>query len=384
IGVFLQDSCKVLKTLTIKPGIRFDYVMINTDMVDKIIELKTTSPRINIAWDATGDGNTVVRAGYNRYVDPAWFNVASFLGVRTFPQETMEYNPATGQYDIVVSRDDPDQQIVVGSDDNTAPHADEFTIEVERELFTDFSLAINALYREYKYSYEDDEVNEIWNQDGTDIIGYKSGDEHYIYRTKNPREAWRRYWGLEFKVRKNFSDNWQLNGSYTYSRSQGIGEGYWTALMDNPRQNEFMWSWSSFDRRHQVKIDGSYHLPYGIELGASIYWRTGMPYSKWFQGYMGSWNHLKTMRGYDPDHPDNDFWNRTPDVMLIDLKVVWDMKELTGQQIDIIARMMNVMHLRYKSDLETNAYPPGGDREYGRYYSMSDGFSAELGVRYRY
>jgi outer membrane receptor for ferrienterochelin and colicin len=383
LGVYLQDTWKITKTLTLKPGARVDWVQINDYKNESVIEYLTTSPRINLVWDATGDGKTVVRVGYNRYVDPGWFNVASFLG-KAFVTETYQYNPSTGKYDIFVRRDGEEQNVIRGENE-TAPHADEISIQAERELFTDFSLGVNVLWREFKFAFEDDEVNEIWNQEGTKRIGFKNGDETYIYRTGNPKEAWRRYWGFEVVLRKNFSDNWQASGSYVYSRSEGVGEDYWTSFLDNPRQDPFYWSWSSFDRRHTIKLDGSYHLPYGVEIGASVRWATGVPYSKIFmdEEYQAYYQY-RTKRGYDPDHPENDYWNRTPDTFGLNLLVVWDLKELTGQQIDLRARMLNVMHLRYKIDLETRDMPPGQPRQYGNYYAMSSGFRAELGIRYRY
>jgi hypothetical protein len=388
MSVFLQDSWKIFKTLTFKPGIRIDYVRIENQEGTPIVEYATTSPRINLVWDATGDGKTVVRGGYNRYVDPGYFNVSSFLGNKGMWTRTWEYNPATGKYDIFYTEaNNPDEDpIVIGSDNNTAPHTDEISFQVERELFTDFSLAANFLYRETKFLFEDDEVNEIWNQEGTERIGFKNGTESYIYRTGNPKEAWRRYWGFELVARKAFSDNWQMNASYTYSRSEGPMESYaWSSFMDNPRQDPFFWSWSSFDRRHVLKIDGSYHLPWGVEIGASVWWATGAPYSKYFKDIeYGSYYILQAPRGFDPDHPDNEYWNRTEDRMFIDIRLVWDLKELTGQQIDLIADMHNVLNLRYKTDLETSAYPAGSQREYGRYYAMTDGFYASLGIRYRY
>ena len=216
-------------------------------------------------------------------------------------------------------------------------------------------------------------------------VGFKNGDETYVYRTGNPKEAWRRYWGFEVVMRKNFSDNWQASGSYVYSRSEGAPEGYWTMYLDNPRQDPYYWSWSSWDRRHIIKLDGSYHLPYGIEIGATVRWGTGLPYSKIFKDELyQAYYQYRAKRGYDPDHPLNDYWNRTPDTFTLNLLVVWDLKELTGQQIDLRARLLNVMHLRYKVDLETYDYPLDQPRTYGNYYAMSSGFSAELGLRYRY
>jgi len=383
LGVFIQDTWKITKTLTIKPGVRFDFVTFQDNEGDTVIDYMTTSPRINLVWDATGDGKTVVRVGYNRYVDPGWFNVSSFLG-KDIILDTYEYNPATGKYDIFIQRSGEETNIIKGKNE-TAPHADEISIQAERELFTDFSLSVGVLWREFKYLFEDDEVNRIWNLEGTDIIGYKNGEENYIYRSQNPKEAWRRYWGFEIIARKNFSDNWQMSASYVYSRSEGAPEGYWTSYLDNPRQDQYYWSWNSWDRRHVIKIDGSYHLPFGIELGAGIYWSTGTPYSKWFKDeYYADYVLLNAPKGYDPDHPENDYWNRFPDYLNVNILAVWDLKELTGQQIDLRVRMLNVMHLRYKTDLETLAYPEGQARQYGKYYAMTDGFAAELGVRYRY
>jgi len=119
-------------------------------------------PRIN--WCGTPPGRkTVVRAGYNRYVDPGWFQRVSFLGGKDMRTETFEFNPATGQYDILYTRPG---RVTWWAARTTPPPRDEISLQVERELFTDFSLAANGLYREFKYMFEDGEVNRIWNQDG--------------------------------------------------------------------------------------------------------------------------------------------------------------------------------------------------------------------------
>jgi outer membrane receptor for ferrienterochelin and colicin len=383
LGIFLQDSWKITENLIIKPGVRFDWVQLIDDVDRTVMEYKTTSPRLNLVWDITGDGKTVFRAGYNRYAGTPWFNVSGFLGKRVV-MDTYDYNPITGEYDLLYERTGEVQDVIKGENE-TAPHTDEISFQVERELFTDFSVALHGIWREAKYLFEDDEVNEIYNQEGTDVIGYKSDDETYIYRTQNPREAWRRYWGLEIVAKKDFSDNWQLNASYTYSRSEGSTDDYWTAYLDNPRQNQYWWSFTSFDRRHVIKLDGVYHFPYGIEIGYNMFWATGYPYSKYFKDdRYGAYYLLKAPRGYDPDHPDNEHWNRLPDVLSMNLKIVWDTKEVTGHKIDIIGQFHNVLNLRYKTDLETSAYPAGSAREYGHFYGMTGGFYAEIGLRYRY
>ncbi|MBW2701119.1 MAG: TonB-dependent receptor [Deltaproteobacteria bacterium] len=383
LGVYFQDAWKITKDITVKPGIRFDWAQMLNEDGRTITEFATTSPRINMVWDITGDGKTVMRAGYNRYVDTGYLALSSFVG-KGMSTETYEYNPVTGDYDTFL-RSTGGENTVQVKDNLTAPHADELTLQFERELFTDFSLAINGLWRETKYVFEDDEANLIWNQEGSDVIGYKNGEESYIWSLGTPREAWRRYWGLEFVFRKAFSDNWQMSGSYTYSRSEGAPNDYISSYMDNPRQNEYWWSYLSYDRRHALKVDGSYHFPYGIEVGVGVRWYTGYPYTKiTYNTFWGGYADYDWYRGYDKDHPDNPYWNRLPDIFRLNLRVVWDLKELSGHNIDLITEIFNVLHLRDKTGLVTSDYPDGSTLQYGEFTQNTSGFSAALGVRYRY
>ncbi|MBN2495692.1 MAG: TonB-dependent receptor [Deltaproteobacteria bacterium] len=381
LGFYIQDAWKITKNITVKPGIRFDWAQMLNDDDRVITEFLTTSPRLNAVWDITGDGKTVLRAGYNRYVDTGYLSLSDFVS-KGLASDTYEYNPATGQYDIFV-RSSGGTNVVV-KDSLTAPHADEITIQIERELFTDFSLSVNGLWRETKYIFEDDEANLIWNQEGTEIIGYKNGEETYIWSLGTPREAWRRYWGFEVVARKTFSSNWQMNGSYTFSRAEGAPDDFVSAYMDNPRQNKYFWSFLGYDRRHSLKMDGSYHFPYGIEVGVGAGWATGYPYTKIVRNEDWGWANYDFYRGYDRDHPGDEYWNRTPDIFSLHARLVWDLRELTGQKIDVIAELINLLHLRDKTGLVTVDYPVGSPLQYGEYTMHRSGFTAALGVRYRY
>ncbi len=385
LGLYIQDAWKITKALTLKPGVRFDWAEMRNYRGDVITSFTATSPRFNLVWDITGDGKTVLRAGYNRYVDTGYLTLAGFVG-KSLETETYEYNPATGEYDIFLRSAGGDDGVIVKDKDAlTAPHTDEVTLQLERELFTDFSLAVNGLWRETKHIYEDDEANLIWNQQGTDVIGYKNGQESYIWSLGTPKEAWRRYWGFEVVARKSFSNNWQFNGSYTYSRAEGAPDDFISAYLDNPRQNKYWWSWLGYDIRHRIKLHGSYHLPYGFELGGNFWWSTGAPYTKNVPNkYWGGYNNLDYYRGYSRERPDDPYWNRIPDQVGLNFKLVWDLKELTGQQIDLIADLTNVFHLRDKVDLVTNDYSESAPNQFGDYLGHRSGFVAALGIRYRY
>lgn len=85
IGFFAQDSWRITKNLTVNYGLRYDpditplfapATAINA-AAEKALgvqegiprQYKDIAPRFGIAWDPTGDGKTVVRAGYGLFYD---------------------------------------------------------------------------------------------------------------------------------------------------------------------------------------------------------------------------------------------------------------------------------------------------------------------------
>jgi outer membrane receptor protein involved in Fe transport len=84
-GVYVQDEWRILPTVTINGGLRFDDV-------DQFTHEHQISPRLNVVWQATPD--TTVHAGYARYFVPPPFELlsssalGSFAGTTAAPQVT--------------------------------------------------------------------------------------------------------------------------------------------------------------------------------------------------------------------------------------------------------------------------------------------------------
>ncbi len=82
-GVYVQDEWRILPTVTINGGLRFDDV-------DQFTHEHQVSPRLNVVWKATPD--TTVHAGYARYFVPPPFELLSngtlnsFAGTTAAPQ----------------------------------------------------------------------------------------------------------------------------------------------------------------------------------------------------------------------------------------------------------------------------------------------------------
>lgn len=95
---YLQDSLRLNRNLTVNLGLRYDYLGIvqekhsmftNFDAASGVVspvgqgrlyqpDYNNWAPRVSVAWDATGKGKTVVRAGYGIFYDA--FSQDMFLG----------------------------------------------------------------------------------------------------------------------------------------------------------------------------------------------------------------------------------------------------------------------------------------------------------------
>ena len=84
-GVYVQDQWRVLPTVTINGGVRFD-------VVDQVTHEHQISPRLNVVWQATPD--TTAHIGYARYFAPPPFELlnsralSSFAGTTAAPAVT--------------------------------------------------------------------------------------------------------------------------------------------------------------------------------------------------------------------------------------------------------------------------------------------------------
>jgi outer membrane receptor protein involved in Fe transport len=89
-GVYVQDEWKIVPTVTLNFGGRFD-------IVDAFSHENQISPRINVVWQATED--TVIHAGYARYFTPPPFELVGATTVGLFGNTT--FAPQVTQDSVV-------------------------------------------------------------------------------------------------------------------------------------------------------------------------------------------------------------------------------------------------------------------------------------------
>ncbi|MFH1130694.1 MAG: TonB-dependent receptor [Pseudomonadota bacterium] len=407
---FLQDRWQLpgYKRLRLIPGVALHFGnTINPDG-ETVTSFVTPTAHLNFAWDIFNNGKTVLRGGYNQYVDVGFLGLARFIG-RDLIEYECNYDPETGTYSsncrvggqirTVGKPQGP------GFDENgnpidqfnpdalTVPRVHEISLGLEREWFKGFSTGVDFQFRRYSNQWEDLETNVIWNEAGDDVQAFKNGKSEYIYDLETPDEAYRRYLGLTLFARK-FLGNWQIMASYTWSRNEGTtAESYATVFLDRPRQTQYFEGYLPDDRRHVVKLTGWYRWG-SLAVGGNIWLGTGVPYDRlFFNKFFNDYNDRQSQRGMDPKDlatPDDDKELRTPTTLQFDLKVSYQLDKVANflwgkkENLELIGEIFNLFNIRTPTRYEERNLALGAATQWGDVIDRQDPFRVRFSLRYRY
>ena len=331
---------------------------------------QTLSPRLGLIYDVTGDGKTIAKLSAARYgsfmgmiagtwmpggtsgwMDFWWLDAAGLGGNGNGIVDLDElffHHPSDYSYYRVFSdagayqgETDVSGIMYSGFTPGTAATVDPYTLvdpdmkpfrtsevmfTLEREIFADFAVTLNATFRRYdQYDWDlldyrdaylaEDGSTARESQDWYDSAGTipdnidvgtnpdwdgntgEGGGQEYYYRNENygytPYE-WRAnrpdyhrdYYGLDLIFNKRLSNKWMMNASFTIqSQKTTYGDGgylnpnnVWatdgkpySAYIGSASGKINMWAFS----RWLVKIAGLYQLPYGINFGFTFLAREG-------------------------------------------------------------------------------------------------------------
>ena len=295
----------------------------------------SVSPRIGLTYALGADKKTLLRAGYNRYVNQLGAQAFSasplgsysyfyFVGVDKNNNQVAERSELAriiGIYAI-----DPANPTSLASTTRLdygmkPPHSDELLLGFERELLTDFSIGVTGTWRKYRDLLETRAEHHQGQGDfftqadfvpagtvgGTYQIPATNGGGTIttpvvtFYDLKNPDDPpvfavvrnrpdyTQTFKGLEFTATKRLSHRWMLRGNVSWN---DWTESCGAAAIANPTpalgncpggvvversagsgafQNVFINSKYSFN------FTGLYQLPWDFNLGASLTGRQGYP-----------------------------------------------------------------------------------------------------------
>jgi hypothetical protein len=351
-GVYFQDKWQILPTLTLNLGLRWeDQKVKDIANLTQIHINDEWMPRVGFAWDFLGNGRSRLYGNYARFYEtmPSDINIraygleittavynksissdvgdASVCGVKYTPIGGTTANTtlcAAGRQNSIKtggSFGEPTQPGIKGQ------YSDGITFGVQYEPFQDLSVGIEANYRSLGRVIEDggalnsagDLEYFIFNP-GTTFKSPVTGDTVGLdFVDVAPRRFYR---ALQLTAQKRFSNQLQFIASYVYSKLEGNYDGVfqtsttqldpninsaydYRVFLDNAR------GYLSNDRRHTVKLDGSYVTPFKLTVGLSAFYFTGTPLNQY--GYYNDY------RNYELYLVQRGSVGRTPDIYDADL-----------------------------------------------------------------
>ena len=346
LGTYVQDTWTVGKKLTLNVGIRYAHDdgkvtevcreaanapgdVANPAQCFPDIQFpiyQSLAPRLRFAYDITGDGRTLLKAGWGRYQKGRWFeeiNTANRNVINTTVytwrdlNRNTEYDPGEVNLNTNCSGAGCDFQSttftgqgaalangIVNPDEKQA-YTDEYMAQFERELRPGFGLRLTGIQSRvlnwYRYEnslrpYETytipitntdpgpDNTRGTADDPGRSITYYEypvalRGNAFQAPWIVNDEKANKKYTSFEIAASKRLANRWSLQASYSFTRlddplpdNTAGGTGAFNANTRDPNAEIFA---ADETKEWQARLSGSYTLPWDLQLSANYQARSG-------------------------------------------------------------------------------------------------------------
>jgi hypothetical protein len=291
----------------------------------------TLAPRTGVVVKLTEDGKNVAKASYSRYFESMYTTEFSSIN----PNSITTGGVATYQFLGDLNHNgvaDPNELGTLRSQFTPSsnsidpklkdPKNDEIMFAYQRELAANWSFNVDWIQRWFRDMTTDQNcyglpcntvASTVYTlgsavlDPGPDQVRGTGDDRTLQFYNVKPEylgkdtffhtncgnnvsvDCVRRYKAMELSLAKRMSNRWQMQGSYVWSRLDGVQEGISTSsttircatCLDFTNPNnvlDFVGNGrGTNDQPHAFKLLGSYQAPYGITLGANFQALSGLP-----------------------------------------------------------------------------------------------------------
>lgn len=314
-SLYAQDSWDINKHLNINAGVRLDHNRGLIKGVGTVFKTDPVAPRIGFTYDVKGDQQSVIKGHYGRYYEAMFSDYFSPL------------SPNWGSYITQYFYSDTNEWVTTGTkphhyqmDPNIKhPYVDQWTIGLDQALPGDIAVGGHYIYR--KWGNIIDGVNITGQFVPLTVINPVTGQPITVYNQINnpeddvflqtvpkagglyPDALFRKYHAVEVFANRRMSKKLYLSASFVWSKIRGTADndsysstgsntGLFSKLFDDPNFNININGRLSNDPTYEIKLQGSYALPWGINTSWYFNHTTG-----------DTWTPLTRIRGLDQGYP---------------------------------------------------------------------------------
>jgi hypothetical protein len=219
-ALFARDKFEVSDRVSLEAGLRFERQTGDSDIGAQTVDTNVIAPRLSGTYDLSGDGNQLITGSYGRYYASIiqGFSDAFAQVAQQTNYDNYVWNGTTFVFQNRVQLSGSGSGFTPNADLKPY-HMDEATIGYSRQ----FGRVLGASVRFISRTWGDliDDVR-TFNADRTinrEVVNYDAAE--------------RTYRGVQLTFEKRFSNNWNAQASYTYSRTRGnhFGDNF-TSLGD--------------------------------------------------------------------------------------------------------------------------------------------------------
>ena len=207
-ALFARDKMELSDRLSLEAGLRWERQTGTSDVGASTVDVSVLAPRFSGTYDLTGDGKSLVTGSYGRYYQGI---IQDFSDEFAQVAQLANYNNHVWNGTEFVFQNRVE---VTGGSSGFVPnldlrpsHMDEFTVGYQRQFGRSLGAGVRFIARE-------------WGNLIDDVITFDA-DGNLNRQVLNYDEADRTYRGVQLTAEKRFSNNWNAQASYTYSRTRG-------------------------------------------------------------------------------------------------------------------------------------------------------------------
>jgi outer membrane receptor protein involved in Fe transport len=206
-ALFARDKMELTDRFSLEAGLRWERQTGESDIGAQTVNTNVIAPRLSGTYDVAGDDNSIIAASYGRYYASI---IQGFSDQFAAVAQQTNYNNFVWNGSTFVFQN----RVEVSGGSGFQPnldlkpyHMDEMTVGYQRQFGRTFGAGVRFIARNWDNLIDDVRT---FNPDGSIrrvVVNYEPAE--------------RTYRGVQFTAEKRFSNNWNAQASYTYSRTRG-------------------------------------------------------------------------------------------------------------------------------------------------------------------